>query len=258
MTYVPVSTYAPLIQLGSEWGGWVVPDDLIDDSWVCYCVGAGSDVSFDLALIQRYGARVRCVDPFHVFREQAESQAAGDARFSFHEVALASSDGPLTMYGAEDPRSGSLSAVDLYGTKRHIMKPGRTLPSLMAEQGDERVDLLKVDIEGSEYEVLPKLDLPSLGVRVLCVELHAARSVRAAHGLIDSLAPQGYWPIHRRNPATYTLLDRAWAQAQRSHRQRVARRAGGASPGRAERRLATASKRRPPPPQASAPDPPSG
>jgi hypothetical protein len=29
----------------------------------------------------------------------------------------------------------------------------------MAELGDERIDLLKIDIEGSAYELLPTLDL---------------------------------------------------------------------------------------------------
>ena len=34
----------------------MVPGDLIDESWTCYCVGANSDVCFDLELIARYGA----------------------------------------------------------------------------------------------------------------------------------------------------------------------------------------------------------
>ena len=79
---------------------------------------AGSDVSFDLALIERYGARVRTIDPFHIFREQAEREAAGDPRFVFLELALTTADGPLEMFRAEDPESGSLSAADLYGTGR--------------------------------------------------------------------------------------------------------------------------------------------
>jgi FkbM family methyltransferase len=206
MNRVPVEPYDGLIELGSEWGGWVVPADLIDDSWTCYCVGAGSDVSFDLALIKGYGARVRCLDPFHIFREQAERQAGGDPRFTFVEAALAATDGPLEMFGAEDPESGSLSAANLYETGRAVVKPGRTLPSLMAELGDDRADLLKLDIEGSEYDVLPTLDLPALGVRVLCIELHASRSVGEARRLLDSIRDQGYKIVNCKAPASYTLM----------------------------------------------------
>ncbi len=136
MDRVPVEPYR-LVELGDEWGGWVVPDDVVDETWVCYCVGAGSDVSFDLALIERYGAHVRCIDPLSVFGEQALAQAGSEPRFSFHEAALAAVDGPLRMYGAEDPDSGSLSAVNLYGTEGTRTVPGRTLPSLMEELGDE-------------------------------------------------------------------------------------------------------------------------
>jgi FkbM family methyltransferase len=206
MSRVPTEPYPRLVELGSDWGGWVVPDDVIDDSWTCYCVGAGSDVSFDLALVERYGARVRCLDPFHVFLEQAERQAGGDPRVTFHEVALATHDGPLQMYGAEDPASGSLSATNLYRTERVVTKPGRSLPSLMAELMDERADLLKLDIEGSEYDILPTLDLPSLGVRVLCVELHPARRVREARQQLDAVRAQGYRLVTCKWPASYTLV----------------------------------------------------
>lgn len=206
MSRVPTEPYPRLVELGSDWGGWIVPDDLIDESWTCYCVGAGSDVSFDLALIERYGARVRCIDPFRVFLEQAERQADGDPRITFHEAALAKEDGPLRMYGAEDAASGSLSATNLYRTERVVTKPGRSLPSLMAELGDERADLLKLDIEGSEYDILPALDLPSLGVRALCIELHHSRTVRAAREQLDALRAQGYRLVSCKWPASYTLV----------------------------------------------------
>jgi FkbM family methyltransferase len=206
LSRVAIEPYAPLIELGTEWGGWVVPDDLIDASWTCYCIGAGSDVSFDLALIDRFGATVRSADPLGVFRRQAEARAGGDPRFRFFEAALASRDGPLEMYGAEDPQSGSLSEANLYGTRRRVTKSGRTLPSLMAEAGDERADLLKLDIEGSEYSVLRELDLRSLGVRVLCVELHASESVREARALIERIRGQGYRLVHCKRPANYTFV----------------------------------------------------
>jgi hypothetical protein len=36
-----------LTDVGTPSGGWTVPRQLIDDAWLCYCVGAGGDVSFD-------------------------------------------------------------------------------------------------------------------------------------------------------------------------------------------------------------------
>jgi FkbM family methyltransferase len=201
-----LTPYAPLVHLGTAYGGWIVPDDKIDSSWLCYCVGAGSDVSFDLALIARYGARVRSFDPFHVFREAAERQAGGDPRFSFHEVAIALADGPIEMFGRQDEEQGAVSAANLYGVRRSFLRPGRSFPSLMAELGDHRIDLLKLDVEGLEYELLPTLDLAGMGVRVLLIELHHNASARTARAHIATLAARGYLPVCRKDPTSFTLL----------------------------------------------------
>jgi FkbM family methyltransferase len=205
---VPVHARAPLEKLGSQACGWVVPVDLIDSSWTCWCVGAGPDVTFDLALVERFGARVRSFDPFHVFREMAEGEAGDDPRYSFHEVAVAAADGPLMMYGRQDLEAGSVSAVNLYDARQSFERPGRTLASLKAELGDERVDLLKLDIEGSEYDVLAGADLRALGVRVLCVELHDSVPPPRAIALVARLRAQGYALVHREDPTDLTFMSR--------------------------------------------------
>ena len=45
----------------------------------------------------------------------------------------------------------------------------------MAEFGDPAIDLLKLDIEGGEYEVIPSLDMRALGVKVFATQLHHLR-----------------------------------------------------------------------------------
>ncbi len=196
----------PLVHLGSDYGGWYIPEGVVDASWTCYCVGAGSDVSFDLELIKRYGARVRSFDPFEVLVDMAKREAGDDPRFSVHAVAVAPEDGPVIMYGRQDLEHGSVSAVNLYGVETSFERPGRSLPSLMRELGDERLELLKLDVEGIEYDLLPRLDLAGMGVQVLCVELHHNRSVREARALLASLQAGGYEVVHRKEPTSFTLV----------------------------------------------------
>jgi len=50
-------------QMGSDYGGWMMPTGLIGRGWLCYCVGAGGDVSFDMDLVRDFGATVRAFDP---------------------------------------------------------------------------------------------------------------------------------------------------------------------------------------------------
>jgi FkbM family methyltransferase len=114
-------------------------------------VGVRYDVSFDLALLRDYRAQVRGFDPFHLFGEHALQAVGGDPCFSFHEVGIAPRDGLVVMFGRQDEESGSLSADNLYRTDSSFVKPGRSLSSLAPELGDEAAELLKLDIEGSEY-----------------------------------------------------------------------------------------------------------
>ena len=209
LRHVPLLPYAGLVALGTEYGGWVVPAELIDGQWVCWCVGAGADVSFDMQLLA-LGARVRSFDPFVVFKRQSEKQAGGSDRYSFHVCAIAPEDGPVTMYGRQDEEAGSVSGVNLYGVDTSFEKPGRSLASLKDELGDERIDLLKLDVEGMEYDVLEALDPSALGVRVLCVEFHSSdesgpERVRAA---IARLRDQGYEPVNVADGTDFTFVSR--------------------------------------------------
>src|ERR1700677_4510165 len=181
-----------LIELGSAYGSWIMPGDVIEPSWTCYLVGAGGDVSVDLELVRRYGVTARSFDPVLDYVERARRDGRDEPRFSAHHAAIAAADGPIRMQITHDVRSQSVSGANLYDSHSFIEVPGRSLPSLMTELGDRHIDLLKLDIEGSEYELLPRLDLDRLGVKVLAVQLHHNRSVRAAHGVMSALDRQGY------------------------------------------------------------------
>jgi FkbM family methyltransferase len=155
LAQVAIDARDDLVHLGTDYGGWVVPADLIEPDWLCYCVGIGHDASFDFELMTRYGVRVRAFDPFDLFCRRAEEQAPAGSRYSVHAVVLSSHDGPLEMFGRQDEERGSVSAANLYRASTSFTRPGRTMASLMHEFGDDQVQLLKLDIEGSEYEVLP-------------------------------------------------------------------------------------------------------
>jgi FkbM family methyltransferase len=198
LSRTPLAPVAGLVDLGTPYGAWAVPGDMIDASWVCYSVGAGGDVSFDLELIRCYGVTVRSIEAVESYVREAERTAGGEPRFSAHHAAIATVDGPIRMQITHHPGSRSVSAAGLYDTSSYVEVPGRRLESLMAELGDQRIDLLKLDIEGSEYEVVPTLDLQELGVRVFATQLHHTGSVRDARRLIEGMQQRGYRVVARR------------------------------------------------------------
>ena len=184
-----------LTRLGEGAGGWMVPEDMLFDGMVCWSAGTRDDVTFDLALIKRYGARVRCFDAAPRPGSLAESLAATSPLFSLHEVTLA----------AENARPRR--TVGRAGAGRAGLDPGpqRRLDTLAGEFGEGAIDLLRLDLGGREYEVLEAHHVADLGVQILCVELHhGAPAVRAAN-LLRSLRAQGYRLVHRTHPAALTL-----------------------------------------------------
>jgi FkbM family methyltransferase len=178
--------------MGSKPGGWMIPSGLLGRSWLCYCGGIGGDISFDLELTSRYDATVRAFDPVAHYVEDGIEKAAGEPRFSAYQAAIALEDGPLRMQVTHHERSHSVGVPGLYDGANYVQLPGRSLPSLMEELGDRQVDLLKLDLEGAEYALIPELDLRGLGVKIFSTQLHHSGSVREARSLVARLSSDGY------------------------------------------------------------------
>lgn len=204
----PVSGRGEPVSLGSEYGGWMAPAALIEPGWICYCVGAGADISFDLALLERFDVRVQSVEPVEQYVLQARAAAAGEPRFAAYRAAIATGDGPLRMQHTHNPGGLALSSAQLFDTQEFVEVPGRTLASVARELGHPRIDLLKLDIEGGEYAVLPRLDLDALGVKVLAVQLHHNRGPRAARRLIAHLEECGFEAVAIRPAIKLTFARR--------------------------------------------------
>ncbi|HET8672232.1 MAG TPA: FkbM family methyltransferase [Thermoleophilaceae bacterium] len=181
-----------LAALGTDYGSYVVPVDLIGGDWLCYCIGTGADISFELGLLDAGVARIRSFEAVENLADYAREQAAGRPSLSVEHAAMALEDGPVRMQVSHVPVSQSVSAAGLYDGDNYVEVPGRTLRSLMEENGDQRIDLLKLDVEGLEYKLLPQLDLRALGVQVLCAQFHHIATVRGAKRLIAELRGKGY------------------------------------------------------------------
>ena len=166
----------PLVRIGTPYGGWYCCASLLTPQSTAVCCGAGEDVSFDVALNAKWGMRIICVDPTpRSIRHVTSLLAAGregrqtliesgplhyemtgfsEANFTFVARAVWSKDGTLELFAPKDPAHVSYSAVNLQGTADRIQVRSSSLESILKEFGVARLSLLKLDIEGAEYEVL--------------------------------------------------------------------------------------------------------
>jgi FkbM family methyltransferase len=136
---------------------------------IAYCAGAGEDITFDTALAEA-GCSVFTIDPTPRAIAHVEPIAARSPNLHLIAVGLWSSDTTLRFYAPRDPKHVSHSVVNLQKTDDFFEARCLSIVSLMRQLGHSRIDILKMDIEGAEYEVLSSILASDIEVAVICVE----------------------------------------------------------------------------------------
>lgn len=181
-----------MIRLGSSYGGWWIPAHALSENSVAYCAGVGEDISFDTALIERFGCRVVALDPTpRAIAFAARAQPDSD-RFHFEPVGLGGTDRTARFYSPSDPSHVSHSIVNLQGTSDFFEARLERVATVMDRLGDANIHLLKMDIEGAEHEVVKDLTSGTLRPLVLCIEVDQLRPMRQLRTTIRSLRKSGY------------------------------------------------------------------
>ena len=158
--------------LGNHNADWCICPDGLGPRSVLYSFGVGEEISFDLAMIERFGLTVHAFDPTPRSVEWLKQRHLPD-RFQFHPYGLAAVDGELQLYAPENPRHVSYSVVPEPGwTSKPIAMPVHRLDTIAEMLGNREVDVLKMDIEAAEYEVIEDLARSKVEVRQLLVEFH--------------------------------------------------------------------------------------
>jgi FkbM family methyltransferase len=172
--FSPPAVQAPraLQHFGSAYGGYYLDPSLLKASSVVYSLGVGEDISFDLALIERFRIQVHAFDPTPRVAEWL-AQQAHPAEFRFHAVGIAAHDGkqPFHLPPREDWVSHSVQSAAQYSAQT-ISLPVIRLSTAMRRLGHQQLDVLKMDIEGAEYGVIEEIAAEDIPVKQLVVEFH--------------------------------------------------------------------------------------
>lgn len=189
----------------------MIPTSLIDEHSICYLAGCGENISFDLSLIEQIGCDVHAFDPTPRAIKHVATVAGNNPKYIFHEVGIWNKKDVLEFFAPADPSHVSHSLVNLQKTSESIKVDVERLSALMAKLEHERIDLLKIDIEGAEYLVLDSIIEDRLDVLVICVEFdeyfHAIDKdyKDRIRNSIDRLQEYGFEMIHSENNGNYTF-----------------------------------------------------
>jgi FkbM family methyltransferase len=191
---LPIDTSIPTERLGTGYGGWIVPRGIFNANSICYLVGAGEDLSFDVALAEKYHCATHIFDPtprsVTHFTDLQKAIIKGKpmplantstgfypsinpetAQFlHFHNYGIWNEDTTLKFYSPPNEAYVSHSIVNLQKTDKFIEVPVQRFSSTMRRLVHAKIDLIKLDIEGAEYQVIESILKEKIKVKVLCIE----------------------------------------------------------------------------------------
>lgn len=226
-----------IVHVGSEYHGYYIPQHFLTRDSICYCIGAGEDISFDTELKVVYDAQVFIFDPMpegilhfkklieytqqkqpltihsevpFTYRIAAEQLAA----ITFVEIGVWDKKDTLKFY--EPTRDGypSHSVYLFKESGKYIEAPVERLSSLISGLGHTAIDLVKIEIEGAEYAVIDTILDDKLDVKLILVEFD---EVHNANGKLfhyrikrtcDRLRKAGYVLIHSTESMKRSFLRR--------------------------------------------------
>ena len=121
-----------------------------------------------------------------------------DGAVNIHPIAVSDCAGTLALYGGNTTGHSSVVASELTGHETEIV-PSLDLFAALQRCGNQPIDLLKIDVEGSEVDILKPAALPALErVSRVVVEYHGRIRPGSRQIIFDALRKAGFRHIEDR------------------------------------------------------------
>lgn len=211
------------MKLGTSYGGWFLPDDcVLNKDSIIYSGGVGEDMSFDLALYNKFGCHIFLIDPTQKaikhYDECKKYYTVSDFKFTggiqkdyYHHIkglkvdfdniqyikkGLWNKKDTLKFYKQSNDNFVSQSLINGMFSDNYDVVEVDSIKNIMKENGHNTIDLLKIDIEGAENVVLNQMLDDEIYPKYLCVEfdLLLKRKDKDNHtiNIIQRLQENGY------------------------------------------------------------------
>jgi FkbM family methyltransferase len=170
--YIKKDISIEVARYGNNHAAWTFHPDILEEKSIVYSFGVGDDISFDLALINNFDLKIYAFDPTPKSVDWINAQKL-PLEFKFHPVGLADFDGKAKFNPPQNPEHISATMLSRPETSNQSYKVEvRSLKSIMIELGHKQVDLLKMDIEGAEYQVIDHMKAKNIKPGQLLIGFH--------------------------------------------------------------------------------------
>lgn len=181
--------------LGGDKFSWRIRPDLLGPDATILCFGVGTDISFEQTLAAETGCVVHCFDPTPQAMEYIAPIARADPLIKAYPWGVLSHDGFAQFYRSSQAGAGSLSAQNIGHGHAYIEAPVLRLRTIMLRLEMQEIDLLKIDIEGGEYDVIDDLVFSEIRIRQFCLEFDQPMPPWRTERAIQKLYLAGFHPV---------------------------------------------------------------
>lgn len=162
--------------LGDRYGGYKVCLDGMNSNSIVYSCGIGENITFDKCLMERFNCNIYAFDPTEMAAKFIQESDINESKFFFNRVGIAGCSGKIILYGNEKTYtcdgSSSIFASKNGNNISETVVEAKSISDIMKENNHDVIDILKMDIEGSEYEVIPDV-VNNCRVKQMTLEFHS-------------------------------------------------------------------------------------
>jgi FkbM family methyltransferase len=207
------------LTLGNVNAAWTIPFGILNKNSICYLVGAGEEISFDIEVAEKFRCKVLTIDPTPRAIEHYNKRLLDtikpknlDTVMEFLPFGIWNDDTKVKFYAPQNPNHVSHSVVNLQKTDTYFEAEVKKLTTVMKMQDDTKIDLLKIDIEGAEYEVIKSFIAERIFPKVICIEYDETFNAQDEHykkrisESVKLIMDQGYALFHIDYPGNFTFL----------------------------------------------------
>lgn len=171
--YLRPKINCPFKWYGNSYGGFYVNPAILDKSSIVYSFGIGEDISFDLAIMKHHKCKLFAFDPTPKSISWIKNQKMSPD-FIFHEYGLSAISGSVDFYLPKNSNfvSGSAIIQNNVNVDQKVTVKMLSIHDIVIKLGHKQIDLLKIDIEGSEYEVIQSIARSKIPICQIVVEFH--------------------------------------------------------------------------------------
>jgi FkbM family methyltransferase len=191
---------------------WTINDSNINKDSIIISGGVGKDISFERELTSKFGCKIYLFDPSETGIKTMKLKENKLSTFIFHKEGLAGSTKMFTFHQPKNKQEGSFYLTN--SKTNSVNFDCVSLKDFMYFNALGHIDLLKLDIEGFEFQVLESIFDNNIKVKQICFESHYKPLFDSKYNYFDhlklmlKLKNKGYDYIYRFNQDhTFYLKD---------------------------------------------------